>query len=121
MALVGAYVLAGCLITYEHDLPKALEQYEMQMRPFVTSAQNIGPGVPEIATPHSRWGIWTLNTALVTVSTFMSVCRMTGLGAVVGWVLWPVTSAFKSVGWLGGVESIPLPKYKKMKTILNTM
>jgi 2-polyprenyl-6-methoxyphenol hydroxylase-like FAD-dependent oxidoreductase len=121
MALVGAYVLAGCLITHEHDLPKALEQYETQMRPFVNSAQSLGPGVPDIATPLSGWGIWTLNTALATVSSFMSASRVTGLGTALGWVLWPVTSALKSVGWLGGVESMPLPKYEKMKTVLDTM
>lgn len=117
MALVGAYILAGCLITHEHDLPRALEQYEEQMRPFVDSAQSLGPGVPAIATPHTEWGVWTLGTVIATLSSFMSISRVTGLGTVLGWAFWPLSLVLKGVGWLGGVESMPLPKYEKMKTM----
>jgi 2-polyprenyl-6-methoxyphenol hydroxylase-like FAD-dependent oxidoreductase len=115
MALVGAYVLAGCLVTHEHDLPKALEQYENQMRPFVDTAQRLGPGVPGIATPHTEWGIWVLNNVIATVGALMSVSRVTGLGTVLGWLVWPVAWVLRGVGWLGGVERMPLPKYEKMK------
>jgi len=115
MALVGAYILAGNLITHEKDLSKALEQYETQMRPFVDSAQSLGPGLPAIATPHTEWGIWALRTAIKTVGSLMSVSRVTGLGTVLGWALWPLSLALKQVGWLGGVESMSLPKYEKMK------
>ena len=117
MALVGAYILAGCLITHEHDLPKALEQYETQMRPFVDSAQSLGPGIPAIATPHTEWGIWVLRTVISTVGSLMSVSRVTGLGTVLGWLLSPLSLVLKQVGWLGGVESMPLPKYEKMKKV----
>lgn len=115
MALVGAYVLAGCLITHEHDLLRALEQYEKDMRPFVDSAQSLGPGVPGIATPYTPWGIWALRTAIATVSSLMGISRVTGLGTLLGWVFYPISLILGEVGWLGGVESMPLPKYEKMK------
>jgi 2-polyprenyl-6-methoxyphenol hydroxylase-like FAD-dependent oxidoreductase len=115
MALVGAYVLAGCLITHEHDLPRALEQYEQELRPFVDAAQSLGPGVPGIATPHTEWGIWLLNSAIAAVGAGMGVSRVTGLGTVLGWLFWPVAWVLRGVGWLGGVERMPLPKYEKMK------
>lgn len=115
MALVGAYILAGNLVSHEHDLPKALEQYEKQMRPFVDSAQSLGPGLPDLATPYTEWGIWTLRRAVATVGLLMSAFRVTGLGTVLGWAFWPLSLALKQVGWLGGVESMPLPKYEKMK------
>jgi 2-polyprenyl-6-methoxyphenol hydroxylase-like FAD-dependent oxidoreductase len=117
MALVGAYVLAGCLITHEHDLPRALEQYETQMRPFVDSAQSLGPGIPAVATPYTEWGIWVLRTVISTVGSLMGISRVTGLGTVLGWAFWPLSLVLKQVGWLGGVESMPLPKYEKMKKI----
>lgn len=117
MAFVGAYVLAGCLITHEHDLPRALEQYETQMRPFVDSAQQIGPGLPALATPQTKWGVWVLGSVIATVGSLMDVSRVTGLGAVLGWLFWPISLVLGEVGWLGGVENMPLPKYEKMKTM----
>ena len=115
MALVGAYILAGCLVTHDNDLPKALEQYEKQMRPFVDSAQSLGPGVPAIATPYTESGIWALRRVLATVGALMSAFQVSGLGTVLGWVFWPLSLVLRQAGWLGGVESMPLPKYEKMK------
>lgn len=120
MAIVGAYVLAGCLVTHEHDLARALEQYETDMRPFVDSAQKLPPGVPAIATPQTQWGIWALNTALASVGAAMKVSRMAVVGTVLSWAFWPfslISTAFTQIGWLGGVESLPLPKYEKMKGV----
>jgi len=118
MAIVGAYVLAGCLVTHENDLPRALEQYETDMRPFVESAQKLPPGVPAIATPQSKLGVWALRRLLATVGTAMKVSRMAVIGTVLAWAFWPlslISEAFTKVGWLGGVESLPLPKYQRMK------
>ncbi|KAM0689762.1 hypothetical protein Q7P36_010633 [Cladosporium allicinum] len=120
MAIVGAYVLAGCLVTHEHDLPRALEQYEADMRPFVESAQKLPPGVPAIATPQSEWGVWALRRVLATVDTAMKVSQIKGVSTVLSWAFWPfslLSTAFIQVGWLGGVESLPLPKYEKMKGV----
>jgi 2-polyprenyl-6-methoxyphenol hydroxylase-like FAD-dependent oxidoreductase len=123
MAIVGAYVLAGCLVTHEHDLPRALEQYETDMRPFVDSAQKLAPGVPAIATPKSEWGVWALRKLLVTVATAMKVSQMAVVGTALAWAFWPfslISSAFTQIGWLGGVESLPLPKYEKMRGVAQT-
>jgi 2-polyprenyl-6-methoxyphenol hydroxylase-like FAD-dependent oxidoreductase len=120
MAIVGAYVLAGCLVTHENDLPRALEQYEADMRPFVESAQKLAPGVPAVATPHSEWGVWALRRTLITVDAAMKVSQVPGVSTVLSWAFWPfqlVSKAFTQVGWLGGVESLPLPKYEKMKRV----
>jgi 2-polyprenyl-6-methoxyphenol hydroxylase-like FAD-dependent oxidoreductase len=120
MAIVGAYVLAGCLVTHEHDLSRALEQYEADMRPFVESAQKLPPGVPGIATPQSEWGVWALRRVLATVDTAMKVSQIKGVSTVLSWAFWPfslISTAFTQVGWLGGVESLPLPKYEKMKGV----
>ena len=120
MAIVGAYVLAGCLVTHEHDVPRALEQYETDMRPFVDAAQSLPPGVPAIATPQTKWGIWALNSVLATVETAMKVSRMAVIGTVLAWAFWPlqlISTAFTRIGFLGGVESLPLPKYEKMKRV----
>ena len=96
-------------------MPKALEQYEKQMRPFVDSAQSLGPGLPDLATPYTELGIWALRRVIATVGSLMGASRVTGLGTVLGWVFWPLSIALKQVGWLGGVENMPLPKYEKMK------
>jgi 2-polyprenyl-6-methoxyphenol hydroxylase-like FAD-dependent oxidoreductase len=120
MAIVGAYVLAGCLVTHENDLPRALEQYEADMRPFVESAQKLPPGVPAVATPHSEWGVWVLRTVLATVGGAIEVSQMAVVGTALAWAFWPfqlISTAFTQVGWLGGVESLPLPKYEKMKGV----
>lgn len=115
MALLGAYVLAGNIVTYEHDLAKALQQYEEDMRPFVESAQSLGPGIPAIATPQTAWGVWVLRNVIGAVGLVMGVVQRTGIDVLLGWLFWPVSYAFKSVGWLGGFQSIPLPRYEKMK------
>lgn len=115
MALVGAYVLAGCLITHEQDLPKALQQYETDMRPFVDSAQKLGPGLPGLATPYTEWGVWTTRSIISVVASLVQISQVTGLGTVLSWAFSPVWFALSSVGWLGGVENMALPKYEKMK------
>ncbi|KAM0715580.1 hypothetical protein Q7P37_009078 [Cladosporium fusiforme] len=118
MALVGAYILAGCLVTHQDDLAKALAQYEQDMRPFVESAQSLGPGVPDIATPQTAWGVWLLQNAIAAVGFIMGVAQTTGLGYMLGWLFWPFSMALKRVGWLGGVQSMPLPVYEKMKGVV---
>ncbi|KAK4575290.1 hypothetical protein LTR86_001143 [Recurvomyces mirabilis] len=56
LAFAGAYILAGCLCTYD-DIPTALREYEEQVRPFVEKAQKLIPGVPGVANPQTAWGI----------------------------------------------------------------
>lgn len=56
LALAGAYHLAGSLISHsgQHDL--AFEQYEENMRPLVTKAQKLAPGMPHLLHPQTVWG-----------------------------------------------------------------
>ncbi|KAI4762075.1 putative oxidoreductase [Aureobasidium sp. EXF-3400] len=56
LALAGAYHLAGSLISHpsRHDL--AFEQYEQNMRPLVTKAQKLAPGMPHLLHPQTAWG-----------------------------------------------------------------
>jgi len=56
LALAGAYHLAGFLISHpdRHDL--AFEQYEDNMRPLVTKAQKLAPGMPHLFHPQTVWG-----------------------------------------------------------------
>ncbi len=68
LALVGAYVLAGELA--EGDDPRAaLEAYERRMRPYVERGQDLPPGTPRLANPHSRLGVALLRTALRAAGT----------------------------------------------------
>ncbi|KAK3710053.1 hypothetical protein LTR37_010484 [Vermiconidia calcicola] len=59
IALIGAYILAGCIATYT-DYREAFRQYEIQMRPFVDSAQKLPPGTPWIICPQTELGIAVL-------------------------------------------------------------
>lgn len=115
MAYIGAYVLAGCLITHRDDLQRALRQYEKDLRPFVESAQSLGPGVPGIATPHSEWAVWLTTSAIGAVGSTVKFVQATGIGTLLGWVFWPFSLLLNRVGWLGGVQSMKLPVYESMK------
>ncbi|MFJ8924952.1 FAD-dependent monooxygenase [Streptomyces sp. NPDC102364] len=63
LAFTGAYVLAGELAHRPHHT-QAFHHYETLLRPYVERAQALPPGVPRVATPHTRAGIHTLNTLL---------------------------------------------------------
>lgn len=56
LALTGAYVLAGELAHHAHHR-NAFARYEHILRPYVTRAQHLPPGVPRIASPRTRAGI----------------------------------------------------------------
>ncbi|GAA4803072.1 FAD-dependent monooxygenase [Streptomyces ziwulingensis] len=63
LAPTGAYVLAGELAHHAHH-GIAFARYEHILRPYVTRAQHLPPGVPRIASPRTRAGIHALNTVL---------------------------------------------------------
>ena len=73
VAIVGPYVLAGEVARQIRvaesagreaarpvDMKKACDDWEAIMRPWVLRAQKIPPGVPWIANPETKWGIWLL-------------------------------------------------------------
>ncbi|PZG12573.1 FAD-dependent monooxygenase [Nonomuraea aridisoli] len=63
LALTGAYILAGELLTAA-DHRTAFARYEALMRPYAHNAQRLVPGFPRIAHPRSRLGVRTLRAAL---------------------------------------------------------
>ena len=64
VAIVGAYVLAGELISHSGDHLTAFDQYESKMRPFVAKAQRLTPGTPSIANPQTALGIKIMHLVL---------------------------------------------------------
>jgi 2-polyprenyl-6-methoxyphenol hydroxylase-like FAD-dependent oxidoreductase len=78
LAMYGAYTLAGEIAHAVRDgrsLTDALESYERVARPYVEEMQKIPPGVPRIALPDSRLGVWVLNT-IAAVIYWLGVPRL---------------------------------------------
>lgn len=57
LAIAGAYVLAGEIMSHSQDMHAALERYQTIMLPYARSAQKLPPGAPQIANPQTQWGI----------------------------------------------------------------
>ena len=68
LSIVGAYVLAGELAAHVHH-KDAFARYEQIMHPYVEQAQQLPPGVPQIANPRTRAGLAALHVALRAAST----------------------------------------------------
>ncbi|EHK99034.1 hypothetical protein M7I_5119 [Glarea lozoyensis 74030] len=97
LAVVGAYILAGELVTSiraqiansQDKMPKKLDfsesarLYEIKMRPFVEKGQAIIPGAPAIANPMTSWGIEVL-LRVVGVVSWLSRSRIAKLFSWVG-------------------------------------
>jgi 2-polyprenyl-6-methoxyphenol hydroxylase-like FAD-dependent oxidoreductase len=89
-SIVGAYVLAGEISKYcdDHDssdslkgpLCTALHEYDNKFRPFITQVQNLGPGMPQVGLPATRWGIAVMHS-------FLWITRSLGVDAVAQWFL----------------------------------
>ncbi|KAE8453545.1 hypothetical protein EG329_010406 [Mollisiaceae sp. DMI_Dod_QoI] len=69
LAIVGAYVLAGEIVTNGADYEQAFKNYEEKMRGYVDKAQRLLPGAPAIANPQTRTGITILNGFLGFISS----------------------------------------------------
>lgn len=82
-AIIGAYVLAGELSRSQDDIPRALEQYEKVLRPYVEKAQRLPPGAPQVANPQTEWGVWVFNKLTGVASSTITK----GLGGLVGRLL----------------------------------
>ena len=88
--IVGAYVLAGEISKYcssrnafeglQDSLVTALHEYDTRFRPFIKQVQNLGPGMPQIGLPATRWGIATMHS-------FLWLSRSLGIDAVAQWFL----------------------------------
>lgn len=88
--IVGAYVLAGEISKYCNDrgffqgskdpLITALQEYDTGFRPFIEQVQNLGPGMPQIGLPATRWGIGFMHS-------FLWLSRSLGIDAAAQWFL----------------------------------
>ncbi|KAG9252006.1 uncharacterized protein F5Z01DRAFT_244631 [Emericellopsis atlantica] len=69
-AVLGAYILAHCIITHSDNLEKAFAEYEQMMRGYVDKIQAIplGGRLPKLINPDSGWGIWIQRTIIGAVS-----------------------------------------------------
>ncbi|KAI0436321.1 FAD/NAD(P)-binding domain-containing protein [Xylaria telfairii] len=65
LSLTGAYILAGELARHaDGDVTAALKAYEEGVRPYVTEAQKLIIGNPDILYAQSAWGVWFLTTII---------------------------------------------------------
>ena len=67
-AIVGAYILAGELVSHSDDIPLAFRNYEKLHKPLVRKAQALPPGAPKILNPDSEWGLKVMHGVLGFVS-----------------------------------------------------
>lgn len=68
LSVVGAYILAGELSRHD-DHSDAFAAYDKAFRPYVTEIQKLPPGVPRLAHPKTKLGIFFLNTILNLISS----------------------------------------------------
>lgn len=68
LSMVGAYILAGELSRHS-DHKEAFAAYEKLLRPYVNEIQSLPPGVPHLAHPKSKFGIFLLNTVINIISS----------------------------------------------------
>lgn len=99
IALIGAYILAGCVAGHE-DVAAALREYERLVRPFADGAQKLPPGVPWIVNPQSALGIGVLNSAFRAAGFLVN----SGVAGTISKVVAPV------MGLFGGKEPT-LPEF----------
>ncbi len=68
LSMVGAYILAGELSRHT-DYNVAFAAYEKLLRPYVNSIQKLPPGVPHLAHPKSKVGIFIFNVVINIISS----------------------------------------------------
>lgn len=68
LSMVGAYILAGELSRHS-DYKEAFAAYEKLLGPYVNEIQKLPPGVPHLAHPKSKFGIFLLNTVINFISS----------------------------------------------------
>ena len=66
LAIMGAYTLAGDLMSSGFDTTTALKTYEERMQPFVKSQQG-DDNAMQLLNPQTRWGLTIRNTLLYIV------------------------------------------------------
>ncbi|KAI1622772.1 hypothetical protein EDD37DRAFT_490618 [Exophiala viscosa] len=88
LAITGAYILAGEVARNRPNFSAGVSAYEARMRPFVKTAQELFPGTPRLANPHTDFGVWILHL-------FLAFFAWTGLARVLGERYSPVADAIE--------------------------
>ena len=68
LSVVGSYILAGELSRHA-NYADAFAAYDKAFRPYVTKIQKLPPGVPWLAHPKTKFGIFILNAILNVISS----------------------------------------------------
>lgn len=89
-AIISSYVLAGEISKSPDDVPRALENYQAIMKPFVQQVQNLPPGAPQILNPQTTYGIAILKYSLRIASSWLF---MTVFSSLIAW--WPTSKKWK--------------------------
>ncbi|KAK3674056.1 hypothetical protein LTR78_005903 [Recurvomyces mirabilis] len=97
LAIMGAYVLAGELLRNDCKIPRAMQEYENLLHPFVKSQQGgaIGEIAMQLLNPQTRWGCWIRDLVMMTL-TGLKIDQI----------------AITLSAWLGFTEpKLPMPEY----------
>lgn len=96
-AIVGAYILAGELLSSPYDVPAALAKYQSVVGPFAKGCQFVPPGAPWIVNPDTAWGI--------SISLFIMSCLK--------WLrVDKLINILMSTTFVEGGSTFKLPKYQ---------
>lgn len=82
MAFTGACSLAGALLRHQDSLNQAFAEYETEMRPIVTRAQKLAPGMPRVMHPQALW-------ELVLLHGLMFILKSSGIFTILGMLFGP--------------------------------
>lgn len=99
LAISGAYVLAGELLSHPGDVKAGLRAYEERMRPIIKDMQTLPPGVRSFLAPQTHWGLAVRNVIL------RVVCFGMQFGKYFSWMTKYYSSAFSS-------DKFGLPEYE---------
>jgi 2-polyprenyl-6-methoxyphenol hydroxylase-like FAD-dependent oxidoreductase len=103
LALCGAYILAGEIVSHPCDIAAGLKGYEERMKPIIKEMQVIPPGITAVMGPQTEWGMMVRNFVLGVVDLGMK------FGSLFSWV-----GAWYSAAFAGG-DKFGLPEYQWVK------
>lgn len=90
LAMCGAYVLAGELLSHPGNVKAGLKAYEERMRPIIKEMQTLPPGIRSFLAPQTHWGLAVRNVIL------RVVCFGMKFGKYFSWVTKLFSPAFSN-------------------------
>lgn len=98
LSVLGAFLLA-CELSKHADHQKAFDSYDKLFRPYVNKIQKLPPGVPKLAHPKTKFGIFVLITLLNIISSK---------------VVQKIGKVFSSINTSSTSDDFELPEYEKL-------